>query len=327
MSSRTFLRRKAVLPVTIARGNTLDKEHVHTLDLTDTSAKLGGLVSTLEPGEIIEIQRGVLKAKFQVVWMGASGSPMAGQAGVRSVEPNKRIWGFALGPDETDLTVSAERKRDPMAPARSSSLFPGEKRRNPRYACSAGVSIKTVATIYAIHGEVKDVSLGGTYVELMTPLAVRTRLTLNLTIEGIGLEVGGIVRTSYPLVGMGICFENASAHEREKIALIIEKIQQASGLATSAPPIKPAEVAPIRNATSPLAPIRLGTSPTVLAKACKALADGFESCTRTCSAEEIEQLREAVSMLHEKLLSTDTPAELLDLHRIGRVTRQTNAVT
>ncbi|HMC31532.1 MAG TPA: hypothetical protein VKL99_11915, partial [Candidatus Angelobacter sp.] len=83
-NTRSSLRRKMVLPVTIIRPNSQEEQLAHTLDLTEVSARLGGLSSLLEPGEIVEIQRGSVKAKFQVFWMGALGSAMEGQAGVRS---------------------------------------------------------------------------------------------------------------------------------------------------------------------------------------------------------------------------------------------------
>jgi hypothetical protein len=84
-STRNSLRRKMVLPVTVLRQNGRDKQLAHTLDLTEVSARLGGLRSLLEPGEVIEIQRGTLTAKFQVFWMGAAASAMEGQAGTRDL--------------------------------------------------------------------------------------------------------------------------------------------------------------------------------------------------------------------------------------------------
>ncbi|HYL93171.1 MAG TPA: hypothetical protein VEW69_08435, partial [Alphaproteobacteria bacterium] len=71
------MRRKVVLPVTVVRHDGAERQLAHTLDLTETSARLGGLCCVLETGEIIELQRGNNKSKFQVFWMGAPGSAMA----------------------------------------------------------------------------------------------------------------------------------------------------------------------------------------------------------------------------------------------------------
>ena len=105
MASRIVFRRKVVLPITILRRNGQEKLLAHTLDLTENSARIGGVAASLDPGETIEVQRGAVKAKFQVFWMGAPSSAMAGQAGIRTLEPNKSIWGVNLPEDAPDFTV------------------------------------------------------------------------------------------------------------------------------------------------------------------------------------------------------------------------------
>src|SRR5947209_10271745 len=132
MSTRSAFRRKVVLPITIIRRTGQDKLLAHTLDFTETSARIGGLAALLEPGEIVEVQHGVVKARFQVFWMGAPGSAMAGQAGIRSLDPGKSIWGVSLPTDAPDLTLNTDR-HDSLTPVCNSELFPGENRWNPRY--------------------------------------------------------------------------------------------------------------------------------------------------------------------------------------------------
>jgi hypothetical protein len=317
MSSRSALRRKVVLPVTIIRCNGREKQLAHTLDLTETSARLGGLTLLLEPGEVIEIQRGAVRAKFQVFWMGSPGSAMAGQAGVRSLEPNKSVWGVTVPSDETDLNVDTDRMRDTMPPVRSSSQFPGEKRWHPRFPCSGGVSIKTTSAAWAIHGEIKDLSKGGIYVEMVTPLPVNTQVSLNLEIEGIGLETTGIVRTSYPLVGMGISFTNLSAQNQERVARMINRIQQAKPEEGAVSAHSHTATPAVRDTKSPLSPLRLDAYPVrILAAACENLAADFDRWKSTRSADEIEQLREAINQLHQKLSSPVPQIELLDYFSI-----------
>ena len=89
MANRGKFRRKMVLPVTVVRSQSKreEKQIVHTLDVTESSARLGGLRTQLEPGEIIEIQRGGVKAKFQVHWMGLPGTELEDQAGIRGLDP------------------------------------------------------------------------------------------------------------------------------------------------------------------------------------------------------------------------------------------------
>ena len=128
MALRSTFRRRLVLPVTIVRH---ERESLlaHTLDLTATSARLGGLVSPLEAGEIIEIERNGAKARFQVFWMGAPGSHMEGQAGVRIQDPRKSIWGPELARDQADIAVDTARLRRSRPPGRAQAR--GEKRPSP----------------------------------------------------------------------------------------------------------------------------------------------------------------------------------------------------
>src|SRR5882672_10053755 len=139
--TRRSLRRKMVLPVTVVRRGGQEKYLSHTLDLTDDSARLGGLRYMLEPGEIVELQRGVSKAKFRVVWMGAPGSAMEGQAGVRSLEPGKVIWNVNLPADETDAAPLTGVVRAEMPPAHSDELPAGEKRRDRGYGGAGGETV------------------------------------------------------------------------------------------------------------------------------------------------------------------------------------------
>src|SRR6516164_7691304 len=76
MPNRGKLRRKMVLPISIIRRNGEERQLAHTLDVTEISARLGGLSVQLQPGEIVEIQRGGIRAKFRVYWMGTPGTDL-----------------------------------------------------------------------------------------------------------------------------------------------------------------------------------------------------------------------------------------------------------
>jgi hypothetical protein len=110
MSTRAKLRRKVVLAVSIIRCTNQEKQLAHTLDITESSARLGGLTTRFESGEMIDIQRGAIRARFQVVWMGKAGTPTERQAGVRAMEP-KVIWGVDLPGDERDTNVDINNLR------------------------------------------------------------------------------------------------------------------------------------------------------------------------------------------------------------------------
>jgi len=306
-SSRSSLRRKMVLPVTVIRQNGQEKQLAHTLDLTEISARLGGLLSLLEPGEIIEIQRGAVKAKFQVFWMGAPGSAMAGQAGVRSIEPQKNIWGINLPADETDSAAQTAALRK-NAHSRSEGRPATEKRWHTRFECTGGASVRADGSGFPVHGQVKDIAQGGVYVETTTPLTANTEVYVKMNVEDIQIESAGVVRTSYPMVGMGISFQNISAENQEQVDRIIQYIR---AKATSPKNVTEPAFAP--NQPKPIpAGLQLDAYPVrVLAMACRTLAADFDKWKTSRSAAELDELRLALAELQQKL-SPVPQIELLD---------------
>ena len=307
MSSRSSFRRKVVLAVTVIRHEGQEKQLAHTLDLTANSARLGGLGSLLEPGETIELQRGAIKAKFQVVWMGAPGGAMAGQAGIRSLEPNKLIWNVNLPEDEIDVTVDAANLRQPMPAVHSSTQFPGEKRWHPRYACTGSVAVKSGDSPFAMNGEVKDISKGGVYVELNAPLPVNSNVTLNVCVENISFAAAGVVRTSYPLLGMGICLQGLTPENAEKLAIALDRARRKSSKQKAGTSSLPdASVIHEEARTSAPKPSLLELNPgedpgPVVVKACRKLAEEFDQWTLTWSPAELEEVKLAIHQLQRKL--------------------------
>lgn len=305
MSTRSSFRRKVVLALHVVRRENGQKQLAHTLDITEASARIAGLNLLLEPGEVIEIKRGALKARFEVVWMGAPGSPLDGQAGIRSLEPAKSIWGVDLPRDESDAEVDVS-LRNSKPPLRKGSHLPAGKRHHERYPCSGSASIKSAAGSFALHGEVKDISEGGIYVELTAPMAVGTEVTIGLKIEGAWIEFAGTVRTSYPLVGMGIAFRQLTDENREKLAALLKTLKQRASSENSnfvvefgpSVVLEPDPPRPEQHHRPETYPLR------VLALACQTLATNFDHLKQSHTPAEIEELRLAVGLLEQKLAST-----------------------
>jgi hypothetical protein len=289
------MRRKLVLPVTVIRCNGKEKLLAHTLDLTENSARLGGLPEKLEPGELIDIQRGPSRTKFQVVWMGAPGSAMEGQAGVRSMEPNRKAWGVGVPEDDSDATVNVGAIRDETAPTRSTHR-PDEKRWHTRYECHGSASVRSAASGFPVHGEVKDIALGGVYIEISAALPVNTAVTVSLCIEDIKIEAEGIVRTSYQLLGMGVSFQNISPQVRERLAVILERVRRKGS--------RPAAVRTGEDASPASLPpeLRLESyAASTVSLGFRTLAENFDQWKVEHSMEEVEELRQSVEQLQRKL--------------------------
>jgi hypothetical protein len=72
-----------------------DTHLVHTLDITDTGAQLGGIRTQLQVGMVVDLQRGRQKAKFRIMWIRQLG-PNELRAGVECLKPQDKFWGIDL---------------------------------------------------------------------------------------------------------------------------------------------------------------------------------------------------------------------------------------
>lgn len=301
MATRGKFRRKMVLPITVVRGKGEEKQVAHTLDVTEISARLGGLRIQLEPSEIIEIQRGAVKAKFQVHWMGMPGTELEGQAGIRGLDPGKSIWSSHLPADQTDITVDPLYLRQGAATHPAPIISPSKPSETLRYECSAGATVRTLDSSYPFRVQIKTMHLGGIEVESVNTLPLNTVVNLEMKIEGIQVESAGMVTGSTPRVGMEISFHKVSQEIHRKIVQALQKLKQKAWdeqeitlPATIA--ADPSLAAPAQKASA--APDR--TDPfRELAALCKVLRADWDYWKSTRTTTEIEELRRAVVELEE----------------------------
>ena len=305
MSSPATLRTRVILAVTIVRQG--GKQVAHTLDVTADSARLGGVSLPLQAGEIIELQRGAQKAKFKVSWMGTSGSPLQGQAGVISLE-QKSIWHlFSLSGEPSGLRLEAASAPPSVSPARAAAPQRDEKRRDQRYPCSGGVSIQSAGVSFAVYAEAKDLSQGGIYVETTSPLPSKCEVALGVRIDNTGFEAKGVVCASYPMVGMGIRFHDLSPQNREKLSQILERLKQqdAEKKRVGSEPDSFRLAGTEKKPEQPTFRLDART----MAAACRKLAADFDVWKSTQPEADMEQLWRAVGQLQQKF-SMPSPASM-----------------
>ncbi len=121
---------------------------------------------------------------------------------------------------------------DPPPITQAADAIPGagrgrirEKRRRPRYKCEGSVVFRTLGIDMRTWATFTDISLGGCYVELAATFPVRTHVNMALDVKGVKVEVKGIVRTSYPLVGMGIEFTEIAERERLGLEEVLRRLE------------------------------------------------------------------------------------------------------
>ena len=93
-----------------------------------------------------------------------------------------------------------------------------ERRKHPRYPVNGGgAEVRQQGVDSRIWARLTDISLGGCYLEIMSPLPVLTYVNLGLTLEEQRLQAKGQVVVSHPHFGMGIQFIDLSAADRQML--------------------------------------------------------------------------------------------------------------
>jgi len=291
-----------VLPVTLIRDSG-EKQLVHTLDVTETSARLGGVNMTLEPGETIDIQRGAVRAKFHVYWTGEPGTELEGQAGVRGLDSKKSIWSIQFPADEPDISLDPHYFRNGTSPRKIPDLDTAEQRSSIRYECSGGVNLRAPGSHYPCHAQLRSIHLGGFYVVTLTTLPLNTMVSVEMQVEGIAVETAGMVTASTHRVGMEIRFHKTSPETRRKVVTVLQKLKQKAWDAQPVPEVSQDRVV----SSSASAPAKTASvlssadAARALLTICRIVIADFEHWKSTCTAAEIEELRKTLAELQERL--------------------------
>ena len=105
LDKRKAPRKKMVLPVRVLIDQVTHLEH--TVDISESGARLGALRMQLQPGTIISLQRGPQRAKFQIAWVRQL-TPTELQAGIESLQPQNSFWGVDLSPRSEETKKESE---------------------------------------------------------------------------------------------------------------------------------------------------------------------------------------------------------------------------
>jgi hypothetical protein len=217
------------------------------IDISGAGASLTGLNGVGLPGRRVELEYQGRKARYRIQWVGKDGTKRANQVGLRSLEPGSFIWGVQL-PDWSEDTFDPGHLED----ARAASIYRSgngstakgrERRVFMRHTCRIEAIVTIEGTDLSSPTIVSDLTLGGCYLEMLSPFPMSTLVELKMNPGNTTLHVHGQVRTSPSGMGMGISFTGLTPEDFEKLRKLAPP--------DAAPP-KPASVAsPPKTATAP----------------------------------------------------------------------------
>jgi len=204
MGKRREPRKEISVPVRIFgtdSGGQIFSEKVNTCNVSRHGAELSGVKAQLKAEEIIGLTYGPNKGHFRVQWVGPPGTPKAGHVGLANLNPEKALWDFPLPLATLDATV-----RDAH-----------DRRRHPRLKSLNSVEIYPNGQNTPIRARTADLSLGGCFVEMSTPLAVGTPVRLGLWVGDTKLWINGKAVSLAPGFGNGVAFLDMGEMEQAEL--------------------------------------------------------------------------------------------------------------
>ena len=211
MGKRRELRTEKDLQVRIfgtdADGH-IFSEKVSTANVSQHGAEISGLKASLKMDEIVGLSYGPNKSQFQIKWTGAAGTPKAGHVGLLNLHLEKAFWDFLM-PGQAPDGFQAR---------------PEERRRYPRVRCTVSVELHPEdASI--IRGNASDLSIGGCYIEMPTPLVLGTKLKVGIWLGADKVWATGLVTNSTPGFGVGVKFAEIAEADTRRIAEFLKNIK------------------------------------------------------------------------------------------------------
>ncbi len=240
MGRRQYKRLHIALPVTISGldsdGNRYTQSAT-TAEIGVNGMRLRAVRCLRAPGELVQVEYQGRRARYRVAWIGAKGTCWDGLAGLQGLEGARFLFSDHLPPTTYSLagaepdTYTAETAPPPDAcpdhaaiERRDQDRREVERRRQPRYNCAGSAKLWEKGSEHSVTGRVNEISRGGCYVEMMSPMRTGTAIRLELSVSGRTLHLEGIVRTSQPTFGMGVEFTRMAPAEADKLCHIVSEL-------------------------------------------------------------------------------------------------------
>jgi hypothetical protein len=214
MGKRRHPRVELRVPVRIFGTDTNGRpfsENVFTINVSEGGALLGEVTSHLKAEEIIGLTYEQKKGRFQVRWIGETGSASSGHVGLCSVAGQAPLWKVPLPAPGEDGFFS--RPKDRRVHSRL------------KYAGSVELHPQDTAVVW---GKTADISLGGCFVEMAIPLKKETTLRVGLWVGESKLWIMARVVSSTPGFGIGLQFTEMSDKDAEALKVFLTQIARGS---------------------------------------------------------------------------------------------------
>lgn len=128
-----------------------------------------------------------------------------------------------------------------------SSVSHLDKRITPRYPVGTG---KRVLYATGESANIRDLSVGGVFIEDRYPPAIGHRMEFDMYLSGARLHLSGVVRRVVPGKGAGVQFQNLSRENQEMLEKYVAQLAKSAPASAAPAPKAPAASTPSSKAAS-----------------------------------------------------------------------------
>ena len=173
-----------------------------TLDISPSGARITGITAKLKQGDIVGLQSGGNKNRFQVAWV-IGNRDSTYELGLQCLERGASPWRERLQP-----------KKKPGS----------ERRAGERFPCNGSASLRSSGLPAPIWGRIRDISEHGCYVQSEYVANVGEILSGQFTVSGIQLNAVVEVRSSLDTVGMGLVWCDVGCDGEARLERILRPL-------------------------------------------------------------------------------------------------------
>jgi len=224
MGRRTRKRVKMVLPIRLVGTDSHGRQVnqlAYTTDISRSGARVAGVKTMFDVGEVVTVHYKLRKAKFCVCWVGESGTPRTEQIGVSYLTPEEDLWKLELPEEELDDFHVPHVQRI----LRRYEPRPHERRRQERFPVIGKVYIGRPQGESGVLATVIDLSLGGCCIETPHRFAKGSTVKLMMKVKNLEVEALGVIRVVEPERGIGVQFLAASNTDTHNLDRVVAQLR------------------------------------------------------------------------------------------------------
>jgi PilZ domain len=180
-------------------------------------------------------------------------------------------------PSKPDLST-----RTRLGSSKSATATPAERRQFARRACRIGTQITTVTDGLTMAGTITDISFGGCYIEMLSPLPAGTLVEIAFDANGTLGAFAARVRSQHMGFGMGLAFTKLTPQN-------LEILQRVTGMPIPAAAMPAAPTPAVQPPATP-APPPSAPAPTSAAASAPTAAPGFDPANIPVTRETFSAL-------------------------------------